>query len=110
MLMWFSVTPIGTGSGSVSREVANAVMAVEALGLPTSTDGSGTTVEGTWEECTQALRVASEAVLADAPRAGITCKFDVRRDKPSQSLADKESSLRQAASAAGPAPEGKAST
>ncbi|QBI21121.1 MTH1187 family thiamine-binding protein [Egibacter rhizosphaerae] len=95
MLVWFSVTPIGTGSPSVSREVARAVAAVRATGLRCETDASGTLVEGTWDDCMDALAAAREAVLESAPRVSFTCKFDVRGDRD-QSGADKVASLEQA--------------
>jgi uncharacterized protein (TIGR00106 family) len=94
MLVWFSVTPIGTGSASVSAEVARALEAVEATGIRAVTDASGTLLEGDWEACMAALRVAGEAVLASAPRVSFTCKFDLRNDdKPDQTGEDKLASL-----------------
>lgn len=93
MLVWFSVTPIGTGSASVSSQVARALDAVEATGISYRTDPSGTLLEGTWEECMAALRAAGDAVLAEAPRVSFTCKFDLRTDKPDQRGADKLASL-----------------
>lgn len=96
MLVWFSVTPIGTGSASVSGEVARALDAVRATGVPATTDASGTLLEGTWEECMAALRAAGDAVLATAPRVSFTCKFDLRTDKPEQTGADKLASLERA--------------
>lgn len=96
MLVWFSVTPIGTGSASVAAEVARAVDAVEATGIPCRTDASGTLVEGSWEQCMVALRAAGDAVLRTAPRVSFTCKFDVRTDKPDQTGQDKLDSLRAA--------------
>ena len=100
MLVWFSVTPIGTGSGSVSAEVAHALRAVEATGIRSSTEASGTLLEGEWDECMAALRAAGEAVLEVAPRVSFTCKFDLRNDKPHQTGDDKMASL-QAKLAAG---------
>lgn len=96
MLVWFSVTPIGTGQGSVSREVARALAAVEATGIKATTDASGTLLEGTWEECVAALRAAGDAVLQVAPRVSFTCKLDLRTDKPDQTGEDKMDSLRRA--------------
>ena len=95
MLVWFSVTPIGTGSGSVSAEVARALRAVEATGVVATTEASGTLLEGTWEDCMAALRAAGDAVLETAPRVSFTCKFDLRTDKPEQTGADKMASLRR---------------
>lgn len=96
MLVWFSVTPIGTGAASVAREVARAVEAVEATGVRAHTDASGTTIEGSWDACVAALRAAGEAVLEVAPRASLTCKFDLRADKPDQSFEEKYASLQAA--------------
>ena len=93
MLVWFSVTPIGTGSGSVSAEVAHALRAVAATGITHSTEASGTLLEGDWDACMAAMRAAGEAVLEVAPRVSFTCKFDLRTDKQGQTAADKMASL-----------------
>ena len=93
MLVWFSVTPIGTGSASVSGEVARALHAVKATGITHTTDASGTLLEGEWDACMAALKAAGEAVLEAAPRVSFTCKFDLRTDKPGQTGADKLASL-----------------
>ncbi len=50
MLLAFSVTPIGSGSASVSAQVAEAVRVVRASGLPNRTDAMFTTIEGEWGE------------------------------------------------------------
>jgi uncharacterized protein (TIGR00106 family) len=96
MLVWFSVTPIGTGSASVSAQVARALDAVEGTGISHRTDPSGTLLEGTWEECMAALHAAGAAVLDVAPRVSFTCKFDLRVDKPGQTGDDKLASLEAA--------------
>ncbi|MFO8076031.1 MAG: thiamine-binding protein [Egibacteraceae bacterium] len=96
MHLWFSVTPVGTASASVSAEVATAVAAVRATGVRCTTDASGTLVEGSWEECQTALRAACDAVLATTDRVSITAKYDVRNDKPSQDREAKLASLEQA--------------
>ena len=95
MLVWFSVTPIGTRSGSVSGEVAHALRAVAATGVTHRTEASGTLLEGDWDECMRALRAAGEAVLELAPRVSFTCKFDLRTDKQGQTGADKMASLQR---------------
>lgn len=102
MLLWFSVTPIGTGSASVSAEVARALAAVDATGIPATTDASGTVVEGDWEACIGALRAACDAVLEVAPRVSVTAKVDVRRDLPDPTAAEKLASLERARAAARP--------
>ena len=95
MLVWFSVTPIGTGSASVSADVVRAVRAVRATGIRCTTEASGTLLEGEWDECMGALRAAGEAVLEQAARVSFTCKFDLRTDKPQQTGEDKMASLRE---------------
>jgi len=96
MLVWFSVTPIGTGSASVAREVALALRAVQATGVTATTDPSGTLLEGDWDACMAAVRAAAEAVLAVAPRVSIVCKADLRADLPDRTGADKLASLARA--------------
>jgi uncharacterized protein (TIGR00106 family) len=96
MLVWFSVTPIGTGSASVSADVARALRAVESTGIRHRTEASGTLLEGSWDECMAALQAAGAAVLEAAPRVSFTCKFDLRTDKPEQTGADKLASLEEA--------------
>ncbi len=93
MLVWFSLTPIGTGSPSVSADIARALDAVQATGITMRTDPSGTLLEGTWEECMAAMRVAGDAVLEEAQRVSFVCKFDIRTDKPTQGAQDKLDSL-----------------
>ncbi|MGH8933299.1 MAG: thiamine-binding protein [Egibacteraceae bacterium] len=93
VLVWFSVTPVGTGSGSVSREVAWALDAVDATGVPYTTDASGTLLEGRWSDCMRALKVAGLAMLEAAPRVSYTCKIDLRGDKPGRTGAEKLASL-----------------
>ncbi len=95
MLVWFSVTPIGTGSGGVSAEVAAALRAVAATGVKHTTEASGTLLEGDWDACMGAMRAAGEAVLEVAPRVSFTCKFDMRTDKTGQTGEDKMASLRR---------------
>ena len=94
MLVWFSVTPIGTGSASVSGDVARALRAVQATGIRSTTEASGTLLEGDWDACMAALKAAGDAVLEQAPRVSFTCKFDLRTDKPDQSGDDKMASIR----------------
>jgi uncharacterized protein (TIGR00106 family) len=96
MMAWFSVTPVGTASPSVTAEVARAVDAVHATGVAASTDAAGTLIEGTWEECTAGLRAACDAVLESAERVSVVAKLDVRTDRPDQTAADKLAALARA--------------
>lgn len=77
MLVAFSVTPIGTGSASVSDAVAEAVRVVRASGLPNRTDAMFTTLEGEWDEV---LAVVQQAMLAASGggRVSLVLKADYR--------------------------------
>lgn len=78
MLLSFSITPIGTGSTSVSGEVAEAVRVVRDSGLPNRTDAMFTTIEGDWDEVFAVLKQATMAVAARSERVGIVMKADYR--------------------------------
>ena len=86
MLVAFSVAPSGTGTadpgdgddGSVSVAVAAAVRVVRESGLPHRTDAMFTTVEGTWDECFDVVRRATEAVAPYGSRVSLVLKADLR--------------------------------
>lgn len=79
MLVAFSVAPSGgPGGDSVAEAVAAAVRVVRASGLPHRTDAMFTTIEGTWEECFDVVRQATEAVGAFGSRVSLVLKADIR--------------------------------
>jgi uncharacterized protein YqgV (UPF0045/DUF77 family) len=80
MLVAFSVAPSGTGraDGSVSEAVAAAVRVVRESGLPNRTDAMFTTVEGSWQECFDVVRRATEAVASFGSRVSLVLKADIR--------------------------------
>lgn len=80
MLVAFSVAPSGTGraDGSVSDAVAAAVKVVRDSGLPNRTDPMFTTVEGTWDECFDVVKRATEAVAPFGSRVSLVVKADIR--------------------------------
>lgn len=78
MLVAFSVTPVGTGSTSVSDAVAEAVRIVRASGLPNRTDAMFTTIEGDWDEVMAVVKAATLAVAAHSGRASVVIKADYR--------------------------------
>lgn len=77
MLVAFSITPLGVGD-SVSASVAEAVRLVRESGLPNETTAMFTTVEGEWDEVMDLVHRCVDRVLADAPRASVTMKLDIR--------------------------------
>jgi uncharacterized protein YqgV (UPF0045/DUF77 family) len=83
MLVAFSLAPsiADSGSestGSVSAAVAAAVTVVRDSGLPNHTDSMFTTIEGTWADCMEVVRLACEAVGAYGPRVSLVLKADIR--------------------------------
>jgi uncharacterized protein YqgV (UPF0045/DUF77 family) len=80
MLVAFSVAPSGNGreDGSVSEAVAAAVKVVRESGLPNRTDAMFTTVEGTWEECFDVVKRATDAVAPYGSRVSLVLKADIR--------------------------------
>lgn len=80
MLVAFSVAPSGgpDGGDSVSLAVAAAVKIVRDSGLPHRTDSMFTTIEGTWDECMDVVRRATEAVGEYGTRVSLVLKADIR--------------------------------
>ena len=80
MLVAFSVAPSGTGraDGSVADAVAAAVRVVRESGLPNRTDAMFTTIEGTWDECFDVAKRATEAVEPFGSRVSLVLKADIR--------------------------------
>ncbi len=79
MLVAFSVAPSGSHAGdSVAEAVAAAVRVVRSSGLPHRTDAMFTTLEGTWDECFDVVRRATDAVAAFGPRVSLVLKADIR--------------------------------
>lgn len=80
MLVAFSIAPSGTGreDASVADAVAAAVKVVRDSGLPNRTDAMFTTVEGTWDECFDVVKRATEAVQPFGSRVSLVLKADIR--------------------------------
>ena len=79
VLVAFSVAPSGRNVGdSVSEAVAAAVRVVRESGLPNRTDSMFTTIEGTWDECMDVVRRATEAVGEYGTRVSLVLKADIR--------------------------------
>lgn len=79
MLVAFSVAPSGGREGdSVADAVAAAVKIVRESGLPNRTDSMFTTIEGTWDECMDVIRRATEAVGQFGTRVSLVLKADIR--------------------------------
>ena len=77
MLIAFSVAPSGIGD-SVTEAVADAVRVVRESGLPNHTDAMFTTIEGSWDECMDVVRRATDAVGRHGTRVSLVLKADIR--------------------------------
>ena len=77
MLVAFSIAPSG-GDASVGDAVAEAVRIVRASGLPNETTSMFTTIEGTWDECMDVVKRATEAVGEFGTRVSLVLKADIR--------------------------------
>ena len=80
MLCAFSVAPSGGDNpdASVHEAVAAAVKIVRESGLPNRTDPMFTTIEGSWDECMDVIKRATEAVGKFGPRVSLVVKADIR--------------------------------
>lgn len=80
MIVAFSVAPSGNGraDGSVADAVAAAVQVVRDSGLPHRTSAMFTELEGTWDECFDVVKRATEAVLPYGSRVSLVLKADIR--------------------------------
>ena len=79
-LVFFSMTPIGTGSG-VSRHVAKVVKVVERSRLPWQLGPMGTTFEAPTLKRAFAVLSACDRALAGLPRVSTLIKIDRRAGK-----------------------------
>ena len=80
MLLAFSVAPATTNSadGSVHNTVAKAIKVIRDSGRPREEGSMFTTIEGTWDECFDVVRRATEAVQEDSDRVSLVIKCDIR--------------------------------
>ncbi|GAB3465216.1 hypothetical protein GCM10027519_31960 [Kineococcus endophyticus] len=62
----------------MSAAVADAVLVVRGSGLPHRTDSMFTTIEGSWEECMDVVKRATEAVGRHGTRVSLVLKADIR--------------------------------
>jgi uncharacterized protein (TIGR00106 family) len=77
-----SVVPLGTGSPSVSRYVAECVKLLQESGLKYEVTAMGTILEGSLENILNAARRMHEAPFnTGAQRVVTTIKIDDRRDR-----------------------------
>lgn len=80
-VVFVSCTPIGEGSGSLSKFVAGALEEVEASGLEYKLTPMGTIIEGDLDKIFEVLRKMHESPFnAGAERVSTLIKIDDRRN------------------------------
>ncbi|KAL1869084.1 hypothetical protein VTK73DRAFT_3392 [Phialemonium thermophilum] len=91
----FCIIPVGTGSPSVSHEVAEVQKLLKASGLTYTMHSAGTTVEGSWDEVMKVIGQA-HALLHEngAKRVQTSMRVGTRTDKK-QTAADKVKKVEQ---------------
>lgn len=94
-VVFLTITPIGTGSPSVSRYVAGVQRILDASGLTHQLTAMGTIIEGDLDLILAVVRRMHEHPFAEgAVRVSTLVKIDDRRDKP-HSIAGKMRSVEE---------------
>ncbi len=103
-VVFLTITPIGTGTPSVSRYVAGVHRVLQASGLVHELTAMGTIIEGDLDEILAVVREMHEAPFGEgAVRVSTLVKIDDRRDKE-HSIARKMRSVREKLAVPEPAP------
>lgn len=90
----FCLVPIGSGSPSVSGEIAEVQRLLRRSGLSFTMSSGGTTVEGTWDEVTQIIGKAHSLLHGNGVlRIQTDIRIGTRTDKK-QTAADKIDAVR----------------
>jgi uncharacterized protein (TIGR00106 family) len=94
-VVFLSITPIGTGTPSVSRYVAGVQEILRASGLRSELTAMGTILEGDLDEILRVVRRMHEHPFTQgAVRVSTLVKIDDRRDKE-HTIAGKMKSVRE---------------
>jgi uncharacterized protein (TIGR00106 family) len=92
-VVFLSITPLGTGSTSLSDYIAGAERLLRATGLKHQLTAMGTLIEGELGEVLQVVRQMHELPFTEGVvRVATTIKIDDRRDRP-QSMEAKVQSV-----------------
>jgi uncharacterized protein (TIGR00106 family) len=95
-IVFLSITPLGTGTPSVSRYVAGVERILAATKLRHELTAMGTIIEGDLDEILAVIRKMHEHPFTEgAVRVSTFIKIDDRRDKPDHSIDGKLRSVRE---------------
>jgi len=94
-VVFLTITPLGTGTPSVSRYVAGCERILRESGLTHELTAMGTIIEGDLDEVLKVVRRMHESPFAEgAARVSTLVKIDDRRDKE-HTIARKMKSVRE---------------
>ena len=95
-VVFVSITPIGTGTPSVSRYVAGVERILRGTALRSQLTAMGTIIEGDLDEILAVIRRMHEHPFTEgAVRVSTLVKIDDRRDRPEHSIAGKVRSVEE---------------
>jgi uncharacterized protein (TIGR00106 family) len=93
MLAEFEIVPIGTGSTSLSGQLAQVAKLIDQSGLDYRVGPMGTVVEGEWDRVMQLAKQCHQQAMAGAARVITTIRIDDRKDQPGPRMIQKVRSL-----------------
>ena len=83
VLAEIAMIPVGTGSASYSRMVADSIKVIQQHGLKYEVTATGTNVEGDLDTILQTVKDMEEVPFKEgADRVVLMLRIDDRRDKP----------------------------
>jgi uncharacterized protein (TIGR00106 family) len=95
-VVFVSITPLGTGTPSVSKFVAGVEQILRGTKLTHQLTAMGTIIEGDLDEILEVIRRMHEHPFTQgAVRVSTSIKIDDRRDKPEHSIAGKMRSVEE---------------
>ena len=95
-VVFVSITPLGTGTPSVSRYVAGVQKILRGTKLTSQLTAMGTIIDGDLDEILAVVRKMHEHPFSEgAVRVSTLVKIDDRRDKPEHSIAGKMRSVEE---------------
>ena len=98
MLAEIEIILVGTGSPSLSAQLAPVAKLIDASGLDYRIGPMGTVVEGEWDIVMALVKRCHQAVLQTSTRVLTTIRIDDRKDKPGRGrIVQKVQSLETAA-------------
>jgi uncharacterized protein (TIGR00106 family) len=93
-VVFVSITPLGTGTPSVSRYVAGVERILRGTSLKSQLTAMGTIIEGDLDEILAVIRRMHEHPFTEgAVRVSTFMKIDDRRDRPEHSIDGKVRSV-----------------